>query len=41
MTSQHGFREWLGAPKQQAIALANIDLLLCGHMASLDHNIWN
>ena len=36
--SQHWFREWLGAVRQQAITWANVDLDLCRHMASLGHN---
>ena len=35
MISQHWFREWLGAVRQQAIAWANVDPDLCRHMASL------
>ena len=32
------FRQWLGAVRQQAITWTNIDLDLCHHMASQDHN---
>ena len=38
MRSQLFFRWWLGAVKQPAITWANVDLILCRHMASLDHN---
>ena len=38
MISQHWFRQWLGAIRQQAITWANDDLDLCRHMASLDSN---
>ena len=34
MISQHWFRWWLGAVRQQAITWANIDPDLCRHMAS-------
>ena len=37
MISQHWFRCWLGAIKQQAITWANADQDLCHHTASLDH----
>ena len=36
MISQHWFRQWLGAVRQQAITLANVDL--CRHVASVGHN---
>ena len=35
MTSQHWFRQWLGAVRQQASAWANVDPDLCCQMASL------
>ena len=38
MISQHWFRWWLGAVRQQAIIWANVDPDLCRHMASLGHN---
>ena len=38
MISQHWFRKWLGAVRQQAITWANVDPDLCRHMVSLDHN---
>ena len=38
MISQHWFRQWLGAVRQQAITWANVDQDLCRHMASLSHN---
>ena len=37
-TSQHWFRQWLGAVRQQAINWANVDPDLSGHMVSLGHN---
>ena len=37
--SQHWFRQWLGAVRQQAITWANVDPDLCRHMASLGHNL--
>ena len=37
MISQHWFRQWLGAVRQQAIALANVDPDLCRHLVSLGH----
>ena len=36
--SQHWFRQWLGAIRQQAITWANVDLDPCRHMTSLGHN---
>ena len=36
--SQHWFRLWLGAVRQQAITWANVDLDLCRHMTSQGHN---
>ena len=36
--SQHWFRLWLGAVRQQAITRANVDPDLCRQMASLDLN---
>ena len=38
MTSQHWFRWWLGAVRQQAITWASGDPDLCRHMASLGPN---
>ena len=38
MISQHWFRWWLGAIKQQSVTWANVDLGLCHHMPSLGHN---
>ena len=38
VTSQHWFRLWLGVVREQAINWANVDLYLCRHMVSLDHN---
>ena len=38
MISQHWFRWWLGAVRQQVITWANVDPDLCRHMASLDPN---
>ena len=38
MISQHWFRWWLGAVRQQAITWANVDLVPCRHMASPGHN---
>ena len=38
MISQHWFREWLGAVRQQAITWASVDSVLCHFMASLGHN---
>ena len=38
MVSQHWFRLWLGALRQQAITWANVDPDLCRHMVSLGHN---
>ena len=49
MKSQHWFRLWLGAVRQQAITWANVDPDLCRQMVSLslnelkinkDNNIW-
>ena len=42
MISQHWFRLWLDAVRQQAITWANVDSDLCRHIASLGHNelIW-
>ena len=37
MKSQHWFRLWLGAIRQQAITLANVDPHLCCHMSSIGH----
>ena len=38
MISQHWFRKWLGAIRQQAITWANVDPDLCRHVVSLGHN---
>ena len=38
MISQHWFREWLGAVRQQAITWANVDPDLYRKMASLGFN---
>ena len=38
ISSQHWFRYWLGAVRQQAIIWANVDPFVCHHMVSLDHN---
>ena len=38
MISQHWFRWWLGAIRQQAITWANVDPVFCRHMASLGPN---
>ena len=38
MISQHWFRYWLGAVRQQANTWLNVDTDLCHHMASLGHN---
>ena len=38
MTSQHWFRYWLRAVRQQAITRSNVDPDICHHMVSLDHN---
>ena len=35
VTSQHWFRKWLGAVRQQAVTRTNIDPDPCRHMASL------
>ena len=37
-SSQHWFREWLGAIRQQAITRANVDPVPCHHILSLGHN---
>ena len=39
MISQHWFRWWLGAVRQQAITWANVDPDLQRRMASLGHNV--
>ena len=36
--SQHWFRYWLGAVRQQAITWDNVDEGLCRHIVSLGHN---
>ena len=41
MISQHWFRWWLGANRQQAITWANVDPDLCRQMASLGLNELN
>ena len=38
MISQHWFRQWLGAVRQQAITWANVDPELCHEMALLGFN---
>ena len=38
MMSQHWFRLWFGAVRQQTITWANVDTDLCRHMASLGPN---
>ena len=38
LTSQHKFRQWLGAFRQQTITWANVDPDLCHHMVSLGHH---
>ena len=38
MTSQHWFKQWLGAIRQKAITGTKVDPDLCRHMASLGHN---
>ena len=38
MISQHWFRWWLGAIRQQAITWTNVDTDPCRHMVSLGHN---
>ena len=38
MISEHWFRLWLGAVRQQAITRTNVDLDLCCYMASIGHN---
>ena len=38
MISQHLFREWLDAVREQAITWANVDPDLCSHLASLGPN---
>ena len=40
MISQHWFRLWLGAVRQQAITWANVDPDQCHHMASLGHRFF-
>ena len=37
MISQHWFKQWLGAVRQQAITWANVDLVPCRHIAWLRH----
>ena len=39
MISQHWFRWWLGAVRQQASTWANVDSVPCRLMASLGHNM--
>ena len=36
--SQHWFRHWLGAVRQQAITWANVGVDPCRHLTSLGHN---
>ena len=38
MISQHWFRYWLGAVRQQAITWANVDPVFCRQMAPLGPN---
>ena len=38
MINQHWIRLWLGAVRQQAIAIASVDTDLCHHMVSPGHN---
>ena len=38
MRSQHWFKQWLGAIRQQAITWTNVDQDLCCYEASLSHN---
>ena len=38
MISQHWFREWLGAVRQQAITWTNVGKYPCRHMSSQCHN---
>ena len=38
MISQHWFKEWLGAVRQQAITWTNVDPERCPNMVSLSHN---
>ena len=38
MRSQHWFREWFGAVRQQTITWVIVGPVLCRHMASLGHN---
>ena len=40
MISQHWFRQWFGAIRQQAITCTNIQPNICRHMASLGQNEW-
>ena len=40
MFSQHWFKQWLGAVRQQAIKWANDNPILCRYMALLDHNVF-
>ena len=39
MISQHWFRQWLVAVRQQAITWTNVDQVLRRHMASPGHNV--
>ena len=39
MISQHWFRWWHGAVRQQVITWANVDPDLCCHMASIGHEL--
>ena len=39
MIIQHRFKQYLGIIKQQAITWANVDPVLCLHMALLGHNV--
>ena len=38
MISQHWFREWLGAVRQQAIYWTSVDPDLCGHVLLISHS---
>ena len=41
MIRQHGFRQWLGAVRQQAVTWANLAPDLSQYMAPQDHSEWN
>ena len=40
MISQHWFRQWVDAIRQEAVTGATVDPSLCHHMASLGHSHW-